>query len=365
MKRSKIKKPKNLSSKKDLRTQGLIDLHIHGAFGIDLMSAESTHKRLTELAQKLGEHGISGFCPTTLSSQRDVLLETVTRLGQWIRSTEKSPLTQSRNSALPLGIHLEGPFLSPNACGAHPPKNLRPFDFQELLELWEKSEKTIKILTLAPEHVSPEELFKLTRWAHKNQVILSLGHSRCDYAEAQAAFKKGFTSVTHSWNALSFHHRMPGPLAAAFGNKNVSLELICDQIHVHPKIMEWTQTLHHPHSLCFVSDAAPCAGLPDLTPCSFGDLKVENRDGAARIVQSETLAGGGKLLTEAFLDWMNRPSAPLQTPQTLKSELKYVIDHPLNRLKPSPKTLKRLKKTPKLRWSTSSRGKVSFSLLRS
>jgi N-acetylglucosamine-6-phosphate deacetylase len=153
-------KGKQLKSKTTLlaNSLGAIDIHFHGAFGIDLMNAQNPE--LDETAHQLGKLGVAGFCPTTLSVSPDELAITVERLGRWINRAKRLPAT----SALPLGIHLEGPFINSGCCGAHPPELIRALDFDELELLWEVSQKTLKIITLAPETLVGTDLERLTKW---------------------------------------------------------------------------------------------------------------------------------------------------------------------------------------------------------
>src|SRR5206468_2971357 len=105
-------------------------------------------------------------------------------------------------------------------------------------------EKTLKIITLAPEVLARDELEELVAWARKRKVLLSIGHTRATEAQARQAFDLGFGAVTHAWNAMTFHQREPGTLGAALGREDVSVELIVDQVHVSAKVVEWTRRLH-------------------------------------------------------------------------------------------------------------------------
>lgn len=295
-------------SKRVATTPGGIDLHFHGAFGIDLMTAPP--EAMTELSERLWQSGLSGFCPTTLSAGAEDLAQTVGRIGPWVRKKwDQKSSSRSSKEALPLGIHLEGPFIHPNSRGAHPAEVIRPVGLSELETLWELSENTLKILTIAPENVS--DLKGLTAWCRKRKIILSLGHSRATEEQATHAFDLGFSGVTHAWNALPFHHRAPGPLGAALGRKNVHIELIIDQVHVAPTLLRWTRKLHGKEPLCFVSDCVPAAAmaLPNETGdetgpwASFGSLKVRQQGGACRLADG-SLAGGGFLLPQMIAKYL-------------------------------------------------------------
>ncbi len=280
-----------------------------------------------ELSAALWKRGLAGYCATTLSAGPEPLAKTVERLGRYIRSKEgKYP------GAHPLGIHLEGPFLSPHAAGAHPTEIIRPLTFTELEALWEKSRQTLKILTIAPETLSAEDLKKLARWAQARGVILSLGHSKATEEQSAHAFNQGFTGITHAWNAMSFHHRAAGPLGAALGRKKTHVEVILDGIHVTPTVVRWILKLH-PNGTCFVSDCAPAAATEPGTWHAFGDLQHEFRDGACRL-KNGSLAGGGVLLPEGYGRWLveeaNLTGSAL--PLLWKKTSRYLTQEPLQAL---------------------------------
>jgi N-acetylglucosamine-6-phosphate deacetylase len=240
--------------------------------------------------------------------------------------------------ALPLGLHLEGPFLSLQARGAHPSGAVRPLEKKELLELWEASRGTLKILTLAPEELTPSLMKWLVDWSRdRKKVILSAGHSRATTPQAQHAFDSGFTAVTHAWNAMAFHQREPGILGAALGRKGVHVELIGDGVHVSPEVVRWTCQLHK--EICWVSDCTPAAATKRGTESSFGPLRVrQTQDGASRL-EDGSLAGGGQLLPEALRAWVESEvrqlpprDLPKKAPGLLRQYLRYACAEPLRAL---------------------------------
>lgn len=314
---------------------GAIDLHFHGAFGLDVMTA--TPEQLDALSLKLWQAGVAGFCPTTVSTRYEDLKAAIARIGEWISSREKSNAPGAR----PLGIHLEGPYIHPHACGAHPKEAIRTFSMTEIIDLWEASHHHLKILTIAPEGLDASDLSQLTSWAKKNKVILSLGHSRATAEQAEAAFAAGFSNVTHAWNALPFHHRTPGPLGAAFGRKRTYIELILDGIHVAPTIVRWTRALHPADQLCFVSDCVPAAETDKDSWHAFGPLHITYKDGACRLSDG-SLAGGGHLVTELYRRWILAEAASQKRPigQLVKESLPSLVEGPLAALGLSPARFK-------------------------
>lgn len=324
---------------------GAIDIHFHGAFGIDLMTARTAE--LDELAMQLARAGIMGFCPTTLSVPFPKLVTTVSQLGKWITAVRSQ---HSYRGALPLGIHLEGPYIHPEACGAHPPEAIRPLRFDELEMLWEASHGTLKILTLAPERLTAGERRRLVQWTTERRIVLSLGHSRATEHQAETAFNEGFRGVTHAWNALAFHHRTPGAMGAALGRKDVVLELILDGVHVSPAVSRWTRDLHGNQRICYVSDCVPAAATAPGKWSRFGSLRVRYADGACRTANGH-LAGGGILLTDAFATWIQLESASSGRPleAVLRSEIPSLTATPLRYLRLDRQTTQILKR-PRLEW---------------
>jgi N-acetylglucosamine-6-phosphate deacetylase len=271
----------------------------------------------------------------------------VSRLGAWIAARRRSPMPKQ---AVPLGIHLEGPYLQPGACGAHPPRALRKPSLAELEELWLASHQQLRILTLAPELLGERARGKLCVWAQERGITLSLGHSHATEEQAKRAFDQGFSGVTHAWNALAFHHRSPGALGAALGRRGIHVELILDRIHVAPAVARWTRALHG-SGVCYVSDCVPAAKSRGWH--RFGPLRVQSRNGACRLKDGR-LAGGAQLLPEAFCSWVEREARQndLSPTKLLRRELDSLTLSPLRAIGQSPKGL------PQVVWSVHRSGRV-------
>lgn len=263
---------------------GAIDLHHHGAFGIDLVTA--TAEELGTLSEHLAAQGVAVFLPTLLSLDAETLAAAVGRLGAAIVALRASPGRGGRSRppspvrALPLGLHLEGPWIDTTAAGAHPPTLLRDLDWAELERLWQLSQGTLKRITLSPRRVPRAQWGRLVAWADERQITLSLGHSSVDTDEARAAFAAGWRSVTHLWNAMPFHHRAPGIVGALACDHRVDAEVILDGIHVHPSTLRLTLEALGVERVFAVSDCVPAAGLPVGERTPFGDLEIELATGA-------------------------------------------------------------------------------------
>ncbi len=273
----------------------VFDLQVNGAFGIDLFRAGS--KDLDRLAQGLAKAGVTAFLPTLITSPEAQLLPAIENLGEWITS-------RPGRGAKPVGMHLEGPFLNPEAAGVHPPMEMQRASLETLEKWWNASRQTIRLMTVAPETHSDAELKTLTQWAKRRKVRLSIGHSKATFEQAQRAFDLGFTGVTHAWNAGAFHHREPGVLGAAMGRKRVYIMVIVDGVHVHPAAVDWILRAHPANQVIFVSDCAPSAGLKEGQESDFGPIRVRQVDGQARVIQPNgqaiAIGGSGMLLPQAI-----------------------------------------------------------------
>jgi len=256
---------------------GLIDLHIHGALGEDTTDAGA--EGLAKVSHFLAGCGVTAFLPTTVSENIETLLASV----QAVHKMKD----ESSGGAQIVGIHLEGPYLSPERKGAHNPAYLKLPDIQELERLLEAGEGTVKRVTLAPE--LPGGLEAVEYLASRG-IIVSLGHSRADYRTAMAAWQRGARIITHLFNAMEpLHHRTPNLLAFALGFEGVWCEMIADGIHICPEVMEIALGAAGKR-IFIVSDSVRAAGLSDGSYV-FGGEEMEVRQGIARIRSTGSLAG--------------------------------------------------------------------------
>lgn len=227
---------------------GLIDLHIHGANGFDVM--DGTKKALSAIALALAEEGVTGFLATTMSAEKDQITDVMKTIAEY----------DNEKGAKILGIHLEGPFLAPHKAGAQLERVLLPPDIN-LFHHWQHTANNqIKLVTLAPEL---EEALTFIRSLKQQGVIASIGHTNATYEETEAAISAGCTHATHLFNAMSgLHQREPGASLAVLLANEVSAEIIADGIHVHPAMIHLVSKLKSNHQLILVTDAmrAKCLG---------------------------------------------------------------------------------------------------------
>lgn len=229
-------------------TPGLMDLHIHGISGHD--TCDGTPQSLEAMSLHLASHGVTAFCPATMTLPEDQIREVLRN----IRDCMGRPMP----GAAILGAHLEGPFISPKRPGAQDPSHI----INPKPELLEDFKDTIKIVTFAPERDPQGTLLNTIL---RCQMVPSAGHSDASYEEAAAAFRRGVRSVTHLFNGMApYHHRNPG-LAGAALDLPVFCEIIVDGVHSHPSSVRLALRAKGTHRMILVSDSMRGAGLGDGT----------------------------------------------------------------------------------------------------
>jgi N-acetylglucosamine-6-phosphate deacetylase len=236
-----------------LLAPGLIDLQINGAFGLDFTDRPDT---IWDVAEQLPRYGVTAFLPTVITSPS----ETVEAAKEVIRRGPPAGFM----GAMPLGLHLEGPFLNPAKRGAHNPAYLRLPD-ERAIAGWSR-DNGVWLVTLAPELPGALEAIRTLR---KRGVVVSAGHSMATVEEAKAGFQAGITYGTHLFNAMPpLEHREPGLAGALLAERNVMVGLIADGIHLHPDIVALSWRAKGHEHLSLVTDAMAALGMPP------GDYKL-------------------------------------------------------------------------------------------
>ena len=250
---------------------GLIDVHAHGCIGLDTLDGN-----FEPMCAYLASQGTTSWLPTTMTMDPESLIEVSEKKRDF-------PGTQI------LGLHLEGPYISPKYKGAQNIAYIKAPDFEELSRV-----KGVKMVTLAPEWEGSEAFI---RRAVEKGIVISLGHTDCDYDTAICAIDAGANCLTHTFNAMNpIHHRRPGPIGAA-SEKHIFAQIICDGVHIHRAVILMALKLFGTDRLTLISDAIRPAGLPDGTVSESGGLPVVVRDGAVYLKNEEnTLAGSGSTL---------------------------------------------------------------------
>jgi N-acetylglucosamine-6-phosphate deacetylase len=253
------------------------DVHIHGSAGHDVM--EGTPGAFATVGGFLARHGVGAYLPTTVTMPIDATLKSLEGMAKFIGSEDYG--------ARPLGIHIEGPFLSPHKKGAHPARLLQTPSVELFDRMWEASAGKIRLMTIAPE--LPNALEVIAR-AVSLGVRVSLGHSDADAAAAKAGVHAGAVSATHTYNAMrNFDHKASGLVGEVLTNENLFAELICDGFHVDPAAVKIYWKCKGSERAILITDAMIAAGMPDGN-YMLGELEVRVKDGKC-ILDENTLAG--------------------------------------------------------------------------
>jgi N-acetylglucosamine-6-phosphate deacetylase len=257
-----------------------VDIHIHGCAGHDVMEADPP--ALNAIGSYLSSRGVGAYFPTTVTSPKDETMRALAGLATEIK--RRSETIDYR--ATPLGIHLEGPFLSHLKRGVHTEALLEAPAVSLFDRFWQAAEGQIRLMTIAPELPGATELI-----AHATAlgVRCSMGHSDARVCEAEAGFLAGARTATHTFNAMrAIDHREPGLAAYVLDKQSLFAEIICDGIHVDPLMVRLFLKAKDKDRVILVTDGMSATGMPDGT-YMLGDMKVEVHDG--RCTSNGTLAG--------------------------------------------------------------------------
>jgi len=264
---------------------GFVDIHIHGAAGHDVMQADAAG--LSAIAGLLAKHGVTSYFPTTVTAPDDATLRALAALADAIElaAGDGDPIGRLAG-ARPLGIHIEGPFLSHARRGVHPPEDLREPTLARFDRFWQAARGHIKMMTIAPE--LPGALEVIAEAARRG-VCVSLGHSDANFAATLRGIEAGGKHATHTFNAMrALGHRDPGILGAVLTDTRVSADIIADGIHSDPAIVRMFLKLKGAEQSVLITDGMAATGMPDGR-YRLGPLEVEVKDG--RCMSNGSLAG--------------------------------------------------------------------------
>lgn len=239
---------------------GYFDVHMHGAMGHNSM--EGTEQAFDAIGKFLSSRGVAGYLPTTVTAPVDMTLRALEGMAQQIERADKaSSDSVSLHGAKPLGIHLEGPFLSHSKRGVQPAEYLQEPSIDLLRRFWEAARGHIVLMTVAPELPGA---IPFIQEAVRLGIHVSLGHSNATTPEAEAGIAAGAVSATHTFNAMRpLDHREPGLLGVVLDEPNLYAELICDGIHVDPLLVRLFHKAKTPDRGILVTDAIAATGMPD------------------------------------------------------------------------------------------------------
>jgi len=278
---------------------GFIDIHVHGGEGRDVMDA--SYEAIKDMAKFLVSHGTTSFVPTTISAPRSDLLRAVRAV--------KTAMEKGTDGAEILGAHLEGPYINLEKRGAHDAKYVRLPSIDEFEEIWEASNNAVKIVTLAPELDGSKMLIQKLR---ELGIVASIGHSNATYTQAVDAMKRGVRHATHMFNRMSgFDPREPGVVGAVLVHDELTAELICDGIHVHPAAIDLLIQVKGPERVVLVTDAIRASGMPD-GEYALGKQQIIVEDRVSRL-ESGDLAGSTLTMDRVVRNIIRLVGTPLQT----------------------------------------------------
>jgi len=251
---------------------GFVDIHMHGGAGLDVMRASPAD--LPHLNRFLTTHGVTGYFPTTVAAPLD---QTYRALESLADAIEVGPVSSDDGAeARPLGIHLEGPFLSHKRRGVHPPQYLVEPTLEIFERLWQAARGQVRMMTIAPELPGALEVIAE---AAQRKICVSIGHSDAELEAARAGVRAGARHATHTFNAMRpLDHRDPGILAEVLTDRQLTADIIADGIHVAPEVVQLFLHAKGRERAVLITDATAAAGMPDGI-YQLGPLQVEVKDG--------------------------------------------------------------------------------------
>jgi N-acetylglucosamine-6-phosphate deacetylase len=288
-------------------TAGLLDIHMHGAVGHDVM--EGTAEALRAVSMFLARRGVTGYLATTVTASLDLTLLALDGIARFIENN------RDQDEAKPLGIHIEGPFVSHAKRGMHPEQFILPPSVALLDRFWEASRGHIKLMTIAPE--VPGALETIVR-ATELGIRSSIGHSNANKSETLKSLEAGATTATHTYNAMrALDHREPGILGVVLDCDRIYADLICDGVHVAPEMVRLWFKAKGPERAILITDSLAAAGMPNGV-YKLGETVVHVHDGRCT-TDAGVLAGSVIALDQAVSRMQEFTGADLPTAVRLAS----------------------------------------------
>jgi N-acetylglucosamine-6-phosphate deacetylase len=300
-------------------TPGLLDIHNHGGAGASYSEGSEAIRTARRLHR---QHGTTRQLLSLVTASPEVLISQI-----------QVAAAETRRDPTILGIHLEGPFLSREYCGAHDPALLRDPDPDLVERLLSAAEGTLRQVTMAPERAHFAESARILSEAG---VVVAAGHTAATFEQARAAIEVGATLLTHTFNGMpGVHHRAPGPVLAFIENPGGWLEVVNDGVHVRPEVIRMLCQLA-PVRVALVSDAMAAAGVGDGR-YRLGNVDVDVVEGVARLTGRKTLAGSTLTLDVAVARAVQNvgltPLAAIEAATVIPAQILGVADR-FGRLEP-------------------------------
>lgn len=266
-------------------TPGFFDIHMHGGAGVDVMRASASE--FSRLGKFLTQHGVTGYFPTTVAAPLDATYKSLERLADAIEAADTAHAANGSSvEARPLGIHLEGPFLSHKRRGVHPPEYLVEPTLKIFDELWQASRGHARMITIAPE--IPGAMDVIAEAARRGMCV-SIGHSDADMPVARKAVASGARHATHTFNAMRpLDHRAPGIIGEVLSDDGITADVIADGVHVSPEVVKVFLQAKGSERAVLITDAISATGMPD-GKYELGPIEVDVKDG--KCTANNSLAG--------------------------------------------------------------------------
>jgi len=302
---------------------GLIDVHTHGADMVELMNGGDA---AAHLARFFVRHGVTGFLPATVTDAYDAIAGAAESVREAMDGVE--------GGARVLGIHLEGPFVSPKRLGAQSPEFCIPPMSESVEQLLEVAGDVAKIVALAPEEEGG--IGAIERFVSQG-IVVSLGHTVATAEQALDAFAAGARQVTHLFNGMQpMHHREPGVVGAALTTPGVMAEIIADGVHLAPMTIRLALAAKGVDEVLLITDSMAATGCED-GEYILGPMKVYVRDGEARL-EAGNLAGSTLTLERAVVNvarWTDAGLAGAWQMASLNPARQLGLDGRLGRIAPT------------------------------
>jgi N-acetylglucosamine-6-phosphate deacetylase len=269
---------------------GFVDVHIHGAGGHDVM--EGTPEALSAVAKIIAAHGTTSFIATTVTASPENTCRSVEGISRYIAAQHATEATRAEV----LGIHFEGPFISPLRRGVHPAEWIKPPSAELLDKFLHAAGGHARILTIAPEIFGSVPCIDAAR---KAGLVVAIGHTDATHEQARLAIVHGARHAVHVYNAMRpFSHRDAGVIGAVLTSPEVTAELIADGVHVDEPSMRLLLQAKGAEGMILVSDGTSATGMPDGT-YRLGTLEVTVSGGVCRNAEGK-LAGSTLTLDRAL-----------------------------------------------------------------
>ena len=276
---------------------GLIDVHVHGAGGGD--TSDGAAEALRTMSTTLARLGTTSFLATALI-HREEDNRHLEIAGEYAGI--------DLGGANLMGLHIEGPFISREKRGGIPPAGIETPSVEVLNELIKTTKGTLKMMTIAPE---VDGALDVIRELVNRGVVASFGHSNANYEETKAGLAAGISHVTHIFNTMRpLHHRDPGPVPAIFEQPDVTVQVICDGIHLHENMVRYIYRQFGDERCICITDGMRATGLPEGRYVYYG-REYESRGGIARYLDG-TLIGTTYSLHQMMLNFLDFTDCSLE-----------------------------------------------------